>query len=237
MAFELPPLPYDYAALEPTIDKQTMTLHHDMHHGAYVKNLNAAIEKHPELGKKTAEELIRDLNSIPEDIRAAVRNNGGGHVNHSMFWKIMKPKGGGDPTGPIAQVITKTFGNFKDFQAKFNDAGAKQFGSGWVWLASKGGDDLHIMSTPNQDNPISAGPLPHLRQRCLGARLLSEIQQPPSGISHRLVERHQLGRSQRPLRSLQERQARPGTSHGPLTLTHVETAAFGCPAKRSERNL
>ena len=155
MAFELPPLPYDYAALEPTIDKQTMTLHHDMHHGAYVKNLNAAIEKHPELGKKTAEELLRDLNSIPEDIRAAVRNNGGGHVNHSMFWKIMKPKGGGDPTGPIAQVITKTFGNFKDFQTKFNDAGAKQFGSGWVWLASKGGDDLHIMSTPNQDNPAA----------------------------------------------------------------------------------
>jgi Fe-Mn family superoxide dismutase len=160
MAFELPPLPYDYAALEPTIDKQTMTLHHDMHHGAYVKNLNAAIEKHPELGKKSAEELIRDLNAIPEDIRAAVRNNGGGHVNHSMFWKIMKPKGGGDPTGPIAQAITKTFGNFKDFQAKFNDAGAKQFGSGWVWLASKGGDDLHIMSTPNQDNPISVGHFP-----------------------------------------------------------------------------
>jgi len=160
MAFELPPLPYDYAALEPVIDKQTMTLHHDMHHGAYVKNLNAAIEKHPELGKKTAEELIKDLNSIPEDIRAAVRNNGGGHVNHTMFWKIMKPKGGGDPNGPIADAITKTFGSFKDFQTKFNDAGVKQFGSGWVWLASKGGDDLHIMSTPNQDSPISVGHYP-----------------------------------------------------------------------------
>src|ERR1700722_17844639 len=125
MAHELPPLPYDYAALEPTIDKQTMTLHHDMHHGAYVKNLNAAIEKHPELGKKSAEELIRDLNSIPEDIRAAVRN-----------------KGGGDPSGPVAQVITKSFGNFKDFQTKFNDAGVKQFGSGWVWLAGKQGGDV-----------------------------------------------------------------------------------------------
>lgn len=160
MAHELPPLPYDYAALEPVIDKQTMTLHHDMHHGTYVKNLNAAIEKHPELASKSAEDLIRDLNSIPEDIRGAVRNNGGGHVNHSMFWKMMKPKGGGDPTGPIAQAITKAFGNFKDFQAKFSDAGVKQFGSGWVWLASKGGDDLHIMSTPNQDSPISVGHYP-----------------------------------------------------------------------------
>jgi superoxide dismutase, Fe-Mn family len=160
MAYELPPLPYDYAALEPVIDKQTMTLHHDMHHGAYVKNLNAAIEKHPELGKKSAEELIRDLNAIPEDIRGAVRNNAGGHVNHTMFWKIMKPKGGGDPTGPIAQAITKTFGNFKDFQAKFNDAGVKQFGSGWVWLAGKGGGEIHIMTTPNQDNPISVGHFP-----------------------------------------------------------------------------
>jgi Fe-Mn family superoxide dismutase len=128
MAHELPPLPYDYAALEPVIDKQTMTLHHDMHHGAYVKNLNAAIEKHPELSKKTPEDLIRDLNSIPEDIRAAVRNNAGGHVNHTMFWKIMKPKGGGDPNGPIAQVITKTFGNFKDFQTKSSSSAPDGFG-------------------------------------------------------------------------------------------------------------
>jgi Fe-Mn family superoxide dismutase len=160
MAFELPPLPYDYAALEPVIDKQTMTLHHDMHHGAYVKNLNAAIEKHPELASKSAEELIKDLNAIPEDIRGAVRNNGGGHINHTMFWKIMKPKGGGDPSGPIAQAITKTFGTFKDFQTKFNDAGVKQFGSGWVWLAGKGGGEVHIMSTPNQDSPISQGHFP-----------------------------------------------------------------------------
>ncbi len=127
MAHELPPLPYDYAALEPVIDKQTMTLHHDMHHGAYVKNLNAALEKHPELGKKSPEDLIRDLNAIPEDIRAAVRNN---------------------------------FGNFKDFQTKFNDAGVKQFGSGWVWLAGKPGGEVQILSTPNQDNPISQGLYP-----------------------------------------------------------------------------
>jgi Fe-Mn family superoxide dismutase len=160
MAHEVPALPYAYDALEPIIDKQTMTLHHDMHHGAYVKNLNAAIEKHPELANKSAEDLIRDLNAIPEDIRAAVRNNGGGHVNHTMFWKIMKPKGGGDPSGPIAETIQKSFGSFKDFQAKFNDAGTKQFGSGWVWLAGKSGGEVQVISTPNQDNPISQGLFP-----------------------------------------------------------------------------
>ena len=153
MAHELPPLPYSYDALEPIIDKQTMTIHHDLHHGAYVKNLNAALEKHSELAGKSAEDLIRDLNAIPEDIRGAVRNNAGGHVNHSMFWKIMKPNGGGDPTGPIADTITKTFGNFKDFQTKFNEAGVKQFGSGWVWLVSHNGK-LEIVSTANQDNPL-----------------------------------------------------------------------------------
>jgi Fe-Mn family superoxide dismutase len=160
MTHELPPLPYAYEALEPTIDKQTMTLHHDMHHGAYVKNLNAALEKHSALAGKSAEDLLRNLDAIPEDIRAAVRNNGGGHVNHSMFWKIMKPKGGGDPTGPIADVIKKTFGSFQDFQAKFNDAGAKQFGSGWVWLAGKSNGEVQIITTPNQDNPISQGLYP-----------------------------------------------------------------------------
>jgi Fe-Mn family superoxide dismutase len=157
MAHELPPLPYDYSALEPTIDAQTMKLHHDMHHGAYVKNLNAALEKHPGLQSKSAEDLVRDLNSVPDDIRAAVRNNGGGHVNHSMFWKIMKAQGGGEPTGAVASAINKAFGSFKDFQAKFNDAGTKQFGSGWVWLAAKGTGDLQIISTPNQDNPMTQG--------------------------------------------------------------------------------
>jgi Fe-Mn family superoxide dismutase len=160
MAHELPPLPYDYSALEPVIDAATMKLHHDMHHAAYVKNLNAALEKHPELQSKSAEDLIRDLNAIPEDIRGAVRNNGGGHVNHSMFWKIMKPKGGGDPTGAIGEAITKAFGNLKDFQTKFNDAGVKQFGSGWVWLAAKPSGEVQILSTPNQDNPISQGLFP-----------------------------------------------------------------------------
>ena len=157
MAHELPPLPYDYTALEPIIDEKTMHLHHDMHHAAYVKNLNTALEKHPNLQSKSVEDLIRDLNAIPEDIRAAVRNNAGGHVNHTMFWKIMKPKGGGDPSGPIADAITKTFGSFKDFQTKFNDAGVKQFGSGWVWLAGNAKGEVQILSTPNQDNPISQG--------------------------------------------------------------------------------
>ena len=160
MAFELPPLPYDYSALEPTIDAATMKLHHDMHHAAYVKNLNAALEKYPNLQSKSAEDLIRDLNALPEDIRGAVRNNGGGHVNHSMFWKIMKPKGGGDPSGPIAEAIQKSFGSFKDFQTKFNDAGVKQFGSGWAWLAGKKSGEVQILSTANQDNPISQGLFP-----------------------------------------------------------------------------
>jgi Fe-Mn family superoxide dismutase len=162
MAHEVPPLPYDYAALEPVIDTATMKLHHDMHHAAYVKNLNAALEKHPDLQSKSAEDLIRDLNSIPEDIRAAVRNNGGGHVNHSMFWKIMKPKGGGDPSGAIAEAITKAFGSFKDFQTKFNDAGVKQFGSGWAWLVGEAGGSLKVISTANQDSPISQGLYPIL---------------------------------------------------------------------------
>ena len=160
MAHELPPLPYDYSALEPYIDSQTMHLHHDGHHAAYVKNLNAALEKHPNLQSKQPAELLRDLNAIPEDIRTAVRNNGGGHANHTMFWKIMKPKGGGDPTGTIADVINKNFGNFKDFQAKFNDVGNKRFGSGWVWLVGKPNGQFDIISTANQDSPTSEGLFP-----------------------------------------------------------------------------
>jgi len=128
-----------------------------MHHGAYVKNLNAALEKFPELAGKSAEELITDLNAIPEAIRGAVRNNGGGHVNHTMFWSIMKPNGGGAPTGAIGDAINSTFGSFDAFKEKFNDAGVKQFGSGWAWLAAGNGGALQILSTPNQDNPISQG--------------------------------------------------------------------------------
>jgi superoxide dismutase, Fe-Mn family len=157
--FTLPPLPYDANALEPHIDAQTMTIHHDKHHGAYVTNLNAAIQKHPELESKSAEDLLRNLNTVPEDIRTAVRNNGGGHVNHTMFWQIMKPNGGGAPTGAIAEAINSTFGGFDKFKELFNDAGLKRFGSGWAWLVKKGGK-LEVVSTANQDNPLSEGAYP-----------------------------------------------------------------------------
>lgn len=160
MAHEVPPLPYDYSALEPYIDTETMHLHHDKHHQAYVTNLNAALEKAPELQGKSAEDIIRNLNAVPEAIRTAVRNNGGGHVNHTMFWQIMAPKAGGDPTGPIADAIKSTFGDFASFKEKFNEAGVKQFGSGWAWLVRDKDGKLQITSTPNQDNPLSQGLYP-----------------------------------------------------------------------------
>ena len=161
MAYEVPPLPYDYAALEPQIDAETMKLHHDKHHQAYVNNLNAAIEKHPELAQRSAEDLLRNIDKVPEDIRTAVRNNGGGHVNHTMFWQIMKPQGGGDPTGEIATQIAKDFGSFADFKKLFDEAATKQFGSGWGFLVFKGGK-LEIVTKPNQDSPISDGLYPIL---------------------------------------------------------------------------
>jgi len=157
MAYEVPPLPYDYSALEPFIDTQTMHLHHDKHHQAYVTNLNAALEKAPELKDLTAEELIASLENVPEAIRTAVRNHGGGHVNHTMFWSIMAPNAGGEPSGAIAEAIGSTFGDFASFKEKFNDAGVKQFGSGWAWLVRDPGGKLSIMSTPNQDSPHSQG--------------------------------------------------------------------------------
>jgi Fe-Mn family superoxide dismutase len=161
MAYELPPLPYDYAALEPYIDEATMKLHHDKHHQAYVTNLNGAVEKHPELGKKSAEDLLKDLASIPEDVRKVVQNHGGGHVNHTMFWEIMTPNGGGEPTGDIADQIKSDFGSFEDFKKQFNEAATKQFGSGWGWLVFDGGK-LKIVTTANQDSPLSQGLYPIL---------------------------------------------------------------------------
>lgn len=160
MAYELPPLPYDYAALEPHIDEATMRFHHDKHHQAYVTNLNAAIEKHPELGSQSPDELLKDLAGIPDDIRAAVRNNGGGHVNHTMFWQIMTPGGGGAPTGALAQAIDSAFGSFDAFKTQFNDAGVKRFGSGWTWLVKTADGQLAVVSTANQDNPMSEGQFP-----------------------------------------------------------------------------
>ncbi len=160
MAYELPPLPYPYEALEPTIDTETMHLHHDKHHNAYVTNLNAAIEKHPEFGSKSALELIKDLASVPEDIRTAVRNNGGGHVNHTAFWELMTPGGSSSPTGALAAAIESTFGSFEDFKTKFQAAGVARFGSGWVWLVKDASGALSIVSTANQDNPVSDGLTP-----------------------------------------------------------------------------
>lgn len=158
--FKLPPLPYAYNALEPHIDARTMQFHHDKHHATYVKNLNAAIAKHPELKGKSAEQLLQNLNSVPENIRMVVRNNGGGHLNHSMFWRIMSPKGGGQPTGAIASAIKQNFGSFEKFKAQFNEAGEKRFGSGWAWLIRTSDGKLKITSTPNQDSPLMEGNYP-----------------------------------------------------------------------------
>jgi superoxide dismutase, Fe-Mn family len=159
MAHQLPPLPYDPAALEPHIDAQTMQIHHGKHHAAYVNNLNTALEKHANLQGKSAEDLIRDLASVPEEIRTAVRNNGGGHVNHTMFWQIMGPGKGGAPSGAIADAIASTFGSFETFKEQMNKGGGGRFGSGWVWLVDNGGT-LAVESTANQDNPMMDGKKP-----------------------------------------------------------------------------
>ena len=157
MAHELPKLPYAFDALEPTIDARTMEIHHGKHHAAYVNNLNKALESAPDLAGKSAEALISNLNAVPEAIRTAVRNNGGGHVNHSMFWQIMKPMGGGVPGGDLAKAIDAAFGGFDAFAEKFNAAGAGRFGSGWAWLSLDGGGKLTVHSTANQDNPMMEG--------------------------------------------------------------------------------
>lgn len=153
--FELPPLEYDYDALEAAVDAETMKLHHDKHHQAYVDKLNDAVGKNSDLQEKTLTEILSDLDSVPEDIRGAVRNNGGGHINHSMFWTIMSAEGGA-PEGDLATAINDSFGSFEDFKTKFDDAGVKQFGSGWVFVTVSG-DKLEISSMPNQDTPIHKG--------------------------------------------------------------------------------
>ena len=160
MPFSLPPLPYAYNALEPVVDEATMHLHHEKHHAAYVNNLNAALKDHADLQSLSLDDLLRGINSkVPEAIRTAVRNNAGGHSNHSMFWTIMSPKGGGQPAGALAQAIDKELGGFEAFKSKFNDAGLKRFGSGWAWLVLKGGK-LEVISTANQDSPIMDGHYP-----------------------------------------------------------------------------
>ena len=156
MAHSLPPLPYPSDALEPHIDKQTMEIHHGKHHNAYVTNLNAALDKHPELQSKSLDDLLKGLSSVPEDIRTAVRNNGGGHWNHSMFWQIMGPKAGGAPTGAIAEAITSSFESFDKFKEEVKKAGVGRFGSGWAWVVSSG-NKLTVESSPNQDSPVMDG--------------------------------------------------------------------------------
>jgi Fe-Mn family superoxide dismutase len=162
MPYQLPPLPYAYNALEPFIDEETMRLHHDAHHQTYVNNLNTAVEKHPELFDRSAEDLIRGLAQIPEDIRTVVRNNGGGHVNHTMFWEIMGPSAGGQPTGDLLQAITSTFGSFDALKQQVSQAAITRFGSGWGWLSVDSGGKLVVESTANQDSPLSEGRTPIL---------------------------------------------------------------------------
>jgi len=156
MAYSLPPLPYPADALEPHIDKQTMEIHHGKHHNAYVTNLNAAIEKHPELASKSVEDLLKSINSVPEDIRTAVRNNGGGHANHAMFWQVMGPNAGGQPTGAIADAINGSFGGFDKLKEEFKKAAVGRFGSGWAWIIANG-NKLTVESSANQDSPLMEG--------------------------------------------------------------------------------
>jgi superoxide dismutase, Fe-Mn family len=162
MAHTLPELPYAYDALEPFFDEATMKLHHDKHHATYVANLNAAIDKHPELTDKSALELVKDLASVPDDIRTAVQNNGGGHVNHSFFWEILAPNAGGAPTGAIGEAIVAKFGDFDAFKETFKTAATGRFGSGWAWLVVDASGELKVTSTANQDNPITDGETPVL---------------------------------------------------------------------------
>jgi len=157
MAFTLPPLPYDYTALEPHIDEQTMRIHHDKHHAAYVNNLNTALEPHANLQSKSIEDLIANIDALPEAIRAPVRNNGGGHFNHTFFWEIMAPGGGKEPTGALADSINKGFGGLASFKEQFQKAGVGRFGSGWAWLTVDKAGTVAIESTPNQDSPVMAG--------------------------------------------------------------------------------
>ena len=161
MAFSLPQLPYEYDALEPHIDKETMNIHHTKHHNTYVTNLNAALEGQEDLAGKSLEELLANIESVPENIRTAVRNNGGGHANHSLFWELLSPNGGGEPTGELAEAIAAKFGSFESFKEEFAKAATTRFGSGWAWLTVKDGE-LELYSTANQDSPLMEGKTPIL---------------------------------------------------------------------------
>ncbi len=162
MPHTLPKLPYEYSALEPYIDAKTMEIHHTKHHQAYIDKLNTALEKYPDLAEKPVEELLADLNAVPEDVRTAVKNHGGGHYNHSLFWTMMVPNASGTPSGELASAIDSTFGSFEDFKKQFADAAAARFGSGWAWLVKNSEGKLEIVSTANQDSPLSEGKIPVL---------------------------------------------------------------------------
>jgi superoxide dismutase, Fe-Mn family len=162
MAYQTPDLPYPANALEPHIDARTMEIHHDKHHVGYVTKLNAALEGHTDLASKSIDDLMRNLTAVPEEIRTAVRNNGGGHANHSLFWTVIGPKGGGEPTGNVGEAIKSTFGSVANFKEEFANAAANRFGSGWAWLSVKSDGSLHVESTPNQDTPLSEGRTPIL---------------------------------------------------------------------------
>ncbi len=191
MPFTLPPLPYAFDALEPTIDAKTMEIHHDKHHGAYVANLNAALEKAPELQAKSLDDLLRHLDAVPESIRTAVRNNGGGHWNHSMFWEIMAPNGGGEPKGKLADAIKSSFGDLESLKTQINDAGAKRFGSGWAWLIVDGNKlvgNQHAQPGLARHGRKEGD---HGRGR-LGARVLPQVPEPSPRLPQGLVERGEL---------------------------------------------
>ena len=192
MPYEVPPLPYDYDALEPHIDEQTMRLHHDKHHQAYVDNANKALAG-TEWENRPVENVLANLEILPEDIKTAVRNNAGGHANHSLFWEIMSPDGGGEPSGSLAEAIATTFGSVDELKKDLIDTGVKRFGSGWSWLVYDG-TALSVYSTANQDSPITQLGRPAARHRRVGARLLPEVPEPQARISRDLVERRQLGR-------------------------------------------
>ena len=197
MAYSVPDLGYAFDALEPHIDARTMEIHHDKHHAAYVTNLNAALEG-TGLDDQPVEQLIANLGQVPEDKRTAVRNNGGGHANHTLFWELMAPGGATGPSGALAAAVD-AFGGLDALKAAVNDAGVKRFGSGWSWVV-RDGDGLSVTSTPNQDSPVMDGAEPGARRGRLGARLLPQLPEPATGLPRRLVERRQLGRRRREVR-------------------------------------
>ena len=198
MTHQLPPLPYAFDALEPHIDAKTMEIHHDKHHAAYVTNLNAALEKHPNLQNKSIEALLKEISSVPEEIRTAVRNNGGGHMNHSLFWQIMAPKAGGEPTGALADALNKSFGSFAAFKEQLAKAGVGRFGSGWAWLIDNGGK-LSIESTANQDQPIMEGKIAILGVDVWEHAYYLKVPKSARGLYRRLVECRKLARSRQTL--------------------------------------